>query len=352
MRVLIGLERSFNLSFPAAASPASPDAPVYFDVDLRAWVFCKGEAVLAALRAPELVQADAWFRPAPRRADQSTHSRQVTEFLTARLQAVRPTIESITQRASERLPSNGRCELVSEWIQPWSIDVMQALLEPRDVQKLLYRFAARYAPGNPRSHRVGRIRRRIAAKLTAHIFPGVDGDNAESALRRSVFLGVTQTLPAFLASAWYWLLLHPAEVVRLRSGSENMPIAMERLLGQAGHVHTLYRVVASPCSVHGAQFSAGDRVLLRLDSANRDLAELNARSCSHVSLGAGPHACAGAGAVRVLAAMATIGMLRRWPDMKLSGEAEWSEGATLSSPISLPVVFASAPDCCGIVNKL
>jgi hypothetical protein len=49
-------------------------------------------------------------------------------------------------------------------------------------------------------------------------------------LNKSVFLGTSQTLPAFLSNAWLALLRHPTEYARLRAEPYLMPRAIEELL--------------------------------------------------------------------------------------------------------------------------
>src|SRR4029077_20202621 len=51
---------------------------------------------------------------------------------------------------------------------------------------------------------------------------------------QSLFLGLSQTVPDFLANAWLALLEHPSQLVRLRSEPYLMPRAIDELLRYGG----------------------------------------------------------------------------------------------------------------------
>ena len=66
-------------------------------------------------------------------------------------------------------------------------------------------------------------------------------------LNKSVFLGTSQTLPAFLSTAWLALLRHLTEYARLRAEPYLMPRAIEELLNYAVKLRK-HRSHVSPAS--------------------------------------------------------------------------------------------------------
>ena len=65
---------------------------------------------------------------------------------------------------------------------------------------------------------------------------------------------------------------------------------------------------------------------------------------SHVSLGAGLHACVGAPLVRVAAVAATLALVERFESVQLVAPIEWRGGIGFVSPVALPVLVATSAD--------
>ena len=307
---------------------------------------------MAALRSPDLIQTD--FRFQKKRTDPSPETRSllISTLTAERLTSRRAALERITRLAVTRLPDRGVCDLVADLIQPWSVAITMEVLDAGWARRPAYSFLARNAPGNltasPASSGVsGLLRSKAAGWLLRRMFRG-----PAAMARRSLFLGLSQTLPAFLTHAWLTLLQNPHQMARLRLDPSLMLGAVEELLRHAGHVQTLYREATAPLMTGKALIAAGDRVILQMASANRDPArfadphrlDLGRRVVSHVALGAGPHSCAGAATVRVLASMATGAFLARWESVRLCGEVSWNRGPTLSWPVFLPVALGARPD--------
>jgi hypothetical protein len=166
-------------------------------------------------------------------------------------------------------------------------------------------------------------------------------------LNKSVFLGTSQTLPAFLSNAWLALLRHPTEYARLRAEPYLMPRAIEELLRYANIVHTLLRRATADLELGGVLIRRGQRVILKLDAANRDPAQfsepdrldLNRRLTSQVVLGAGPHSCLGASVVRIAVSTATRAFVQNFVQAKLCSTVEWHTDPMVCFPVSLNVLL-------------
>jgi cytochrome P450 len=170
---------------------------------------------------------------------------------------------------------------------------------------------------------------------------------AECFVRKSLFLGIAQTVPAFLASAWVALLQHPSEWRILQTHSDWIPKATEECLRYAGPVHSLFRQADRETSICGTKITTGDRLTLRLASANRDpqqfaepdRLDIRRGAAGHLALSSGFHYCVGASLVRMMTATATQSILARYSQPKLSHPFEWSCGTMLIWPSSLPVLL-------------
>jgi cytochrome P450 len=317
-------------------TPAKGPLPAHFDARENAWIFSKFDDVLAALRSPQLVQTDSNFQ-SQHEGLLPNHAVLVTDFALRSVVAHRPVIESITARTLAELPSGGEYDLVADFLQPWSIAIFLHAIGARGASAARYRFIARYGPGNVCGSMslVDRVRAKIAGRLLGRLYAA-----PEKGVEKSLFLGLTQTLPSFLANAWFRLIQYPQEAARFREEGRRADVAFEDLLRLGGHVHTLYRQAAAACLVGNTELAKGDHVVLRMDTANCDsthLAEVDGRSAPHVSLGAGAHVCPGSSAVRMLGLMATTSIFRRWSSIELAGVIRWNRGGTLTAPVSLPV---------------
>jgi hypothetical protein len=166
---------------------------------------------------------------------------------------------------------------------------------------------------------------------------------------QSLFVGISRTLPDFLANAWLALLEHPFQLARLRVEPHLMPKAMEELLRYRGPVHTLVREAGQTLELAGVTIVQGQRVILKVALANRDpeyfadpnSLDLTRQNAGHLGLGAGPHSCAGALLVRVAAISATRAFANKLPGAELVDPVVWRRGSTIDSPSFLRVRYES-----------
>jgi cytochrome P450 len=170
---------------------------------------------------------------------------------------------------------------------------------------------------------------------------------------KSIFLGVAQTVPAFVASAWAALLDHTDQMSAMRRYPELVPQATEELLRYAGPVHTLFRQADKNIELSGQTICSGDRVILRVASANRDpeqfvepnRLDIRREIAGHLALSAGPHSCPAGSVVRLMSRIAIECLLEVFSAIELSDSIVWSRGTTLMYPHRLPVVVQKAATC-------
>jgi hypothetical protein len=128
-----------------------------------------------------------------------------------------------------------------------------------------------------------------------------------------MFIALAHSLPALLGNAWLALFESPVEVT-------DLPKTIDQLLRVAGPAKAQFRQAIAPVTIRECQIARDQRVILRLDIANRDPDEFpdpgelrfDRSSPAHLAFGNGLHACVGAALVRSAAAVATKTLLDRF----------------------------------------
>jgi cytochrome P450 len=332
------------LRFPDVSAPG-PAAP-FFDPAQNAWVLSRYEDVLAALREPGLRQEG------PQKAPTRVREDVLSALSHAKISEWQEQIEPLADGIIGELSPSGTVDLVSEVIRPWSLAVTIIVLgvDAAAGRKLtaLQPHLSRGSADSSASQRKGRslkslsriVQRRIANARLQKVLRRVRGG-------QSLFLGVSQTLPDFLANAWLALLEHPFQLARLRAEPHLMPKAMEELLRYRGLVHTLVREADQTLELAGITIAAGRRVILKVALANRDPEhfpdpnsfDITRQNAGHLALGAGPHSCVGALLLRMAAISATRAFANKMVGAELVEPIVWRRGSTLDSPSSLRVLY-------------
>jgi len=328
-----------------------PPKPPFFDASQNAWVLSRYGDVLAALREHRLRQAGPQTAPIRVRED------VLASFSPSMISAWREQTEPLAYRIIEKLPSNRPVDLVSDVLRPWSFAVTAIVLglDPAVVRRLAAlepRVSGDNADANAscRSRRSLRgvwlgVRRRFANARLEKILLGVHVPGAQS-----LCLGLSQTLPDFVANAWLALLENPSQLLRLHADPNLAPRAIEELLRYCGPVHTLSREADQAVIVAGVKVAEGERVILKVASANRDPEQFPdpnaldiARGTSgHLALGGGPHSCVGALLVRMAATQAIRAFAEKLAEAEMSDPVVWRCGSTLCSPETLRVWRANS----------
>ena len=350
--------------FPNVAPPR-PGAP-YFDSAQNAWVLSRYADVLAALREPALRQAGPQKAPDRVREDVSSALSQ------SKISEWQQQIAPLADRIIADLPPGRPVDLVSEVIRPWSLAVTAivlgldaaagrklAALQPHISSNTTDLLAPQRSRRSFKSVWLA-VQRRVANARLEKLLRSVHMRGAQS-----LFLGLSQTLPDFLANAWLALLEHQPQLVRLRAEPHLMPRAIDELLRYSGLVHTLTREADKTLDLAGVTISQSQNVILKVALANRDAKhfpdpnslDIGRQNVGHLGLGAGPHSCVGALLVRMAAISATRAFADKMAGAEVVEPIIWRRGATLDSPSSLRVRYSpvgnfmpapanTAPTCC------
>jgi len=238
-------------------------------------------------------------------------------------------------------------DLVRAVIQPWSVAVLVHLsgagpLHLARIPKLAKRLFYKQSPA---AHTLyARMRRkwfsRQYKKAEAELYRLIQSQ--QFPLSKSMFAGLTQTLPSFLAKAWLGLLQNPHQSALLRDKPELIANAIEELLRYAGIVHTISRYAASDVLIGETCIAKGDHVILNFAAANYDPAKfdqpthlnISRPAVGHLGLGTGLHTCVGAILIRNAVAVVTPAFLASHP--VLEPGIIWTSDTTLSWPLVVP----------------
>lgn len=335
----------------------SPPEDAYFDSARQAWVFSRYEEVQAALRARALHQASSRGETFPATEDEALRAGMFGEVKgeIADIQAGRwrADMEYEARCILGGVDGETAVDLLGDIALPWSLAILRKMSGAAGSRRIeiagmaasiLYKKAfALDLEEAAKPHWL----RSVGIQWTKTENPEGAFDaliaRGELAISKMMFLAVTQSLPAFLAKAWLALMLHPDQMEVLRADPSRLPLATTELLRYAGIVHTLHRKAAQDLQIGSAQIKAADRVELRVACANfdperfRDPNQLDiARPVqSHVSLGAGLHACAGAVLVRHAFAATTPAFLAAGPSLIGNRPVVWMGDSTLRWPLAV-----------------
>ncbi|MDQ0934493.1 cytochrome P450 [Streptomyces turgidiscabies] len=155
-----------------------------------------------------------------------------------------------------------------------------------------------------------------------------------------------------ISSGILTLLLHPAELDRLRARPELVPAAVEELLryNPSAISGALPRVALEDVDLGGVTVRAGEAVVPAIGSANHDASVFHApervdvarEANPHLAFGYGVHRCLGAQMARMELQVAVATLLRRLPTIRLAvpeHELRWKDHPVSRGLLSLPVVW-------------
>ncbi|MEU6285183.1 cytochrome P450 [Streptomyces sp. NPDC047028] len=291
-------------------------------------------------------------------------------FTTRAVDELRPFIARTTDALLDRWPAGGPVDLVAELAVPLPVIVICELLgvpEPdrAEVRRWSGELFASGAPAviDAASHSLadymtGLIadkRSRPGNALLDRLIAARDGDDRLSE-EELVSLGVLllvaghETTTNFLGNAVLSLLLHPAELQRLRQHPDEIPSALDELLRYDSPVSSAtFRFTTEAVTLGGTHIPAGKPVLVAIGAANRDPArwpapdtlDLDRSPAGHLSFGHGIHRCVGAPLAKAEADIALRKLLTRFPDLRLAVSTEhlvWRRTRLVRGLTALPVL--------------
>jgi cytochrome P450 len=322
--------------------PRPPCAP-HFDRVPGAWVVSRYADVLAALH-------DSRLRPVSDKTGDRTETYEdmrssirsdtITQLSHSQLSEWQAAIEQLAHSQMAALPRDRPVDLVGDFAEPWCTAVAFIVTGVGSERRARLTELARRvsaAAADPEDSDVKSAAASADSELARH-FPASAFPMAGAA-----FVALAQTLPGFLANAWLALLRHPNELSRLNENPDLMPAAIEELLRYATLARRIMRLAHAHAELGGMRILAGQKVNLALNSANRDpeqfaepnRLDLTRRAVRHLSLGAGPHSCAGAALIRMASAVATRAFVQKFHAGTVCEPVKWRGGIVFRAPAVL-----------------
>jgi hypothetical protein len=332
---------------PCEAQPR----PAYYDASLNGWVLSQYADVFTALHDQRLCPVSSRTEEVPDQQELNGQHRLRRQTLAAcsgqQIKSWQTQFEERARQMITKLRSGIRADIVGDFAEPWALDVALTVTaaDRKDGSRLsaLARVIS-MASADPSDQSI-RQSAKTASEELAHCL-----ELSPIPMSGPAFVAISQTLPSFLANAWLTLLGNPRQLQRLREEPALMPVAIEELLRYAGLAHTLFRRASSTMNLAGVTIARGDRVMLKLSSANRDpeqfenpeCLDLSRRNGPQLALGIGMHSCAGGLLIRTLAGIATACFAENVGDRDHSIPIEWKGGIGFRSPKALHVFLTVA----------
>ncbi|MGW0737342.1 cytochrome P450 [Streptomyces sp. NPDC002851] len=191
--------------------------------------------------------------------------------------------------------------------------------------------------------------------LSALVHGEVDGERLSTHEINMFFVTLcvagNETTRNLLSSALLTLVEHPAARAELTAGIDDDALwagAVEELLRWNGSIHNFRRTATRDTEIRGVPVKAGQKAVLYYTSGNRDEAvftdpdvlDLRRTPNDHLTFGGGgPHYCLGAGLARTEIKGLLRALLRRFPDVELTGEPRRMRSDFINGIKHLPVRF-------------
>ncbi|WP_216914833.1 MULTISPECIES: cytochrome P450 [unclassified Synechococcus] len=384
--------------YPTYAALRRTD-PVHWHEPFGAWVLTRYDDVVAATQDPRLRSDRAGGMgeragcPELQRlfevigaqmniTDPERHHRLrglVAKVFTPRaVDHLRPAVEALVDELLDRLPEQGPFDVIADFAFPLPARVIARLLglETGDLDQLKRwsdDFSAIFGT-DPSAVTPEQYQRALQSthELTAFFgaefekrraTPGddllsllvhaeIEGDRlseTELIANANLFLAAGhETTTHLIGNGLLALLRHPEQLQLLRDDPSLIPNAVEEFLRYDGTVQFMYREAGEDLTIGGRSIRKGQLVYLMFAAANRDPArfpdpdrlDVRRRFDVHLAFGHGPHYCLGAALARMEATIAFTALLRRCPELHLTGEPlEYQDNLELRGLKSLPVAF-------------
>ena len=343
--------------------------------DMHAALASSSEVVAEGLPGPEFARHMLTVDP-----PDHTRLRKLVSgaFSSRRVEALRPSVQSITDGLLDRIAAAGphaRVDLVSAFAFPLPFTVICELLGVpererarlgREFTKLLVptTTAEEYAQAKEASDNVVAILRELVEgketvpgdDLVSALISARDGDERldSQELMSTIFqlmVAGHDTTASLIGNSLVALFRNPAQMAKLREESRRLPAALEEFLRFDAPVpHSTFRYAIEPVTLAGRQIPAGAQVIICMAAANRDAdrfaspesLDLDREVTRHLAFGHGVHHCLGAPLARMEGQIALGSLLARFPELSLAVSIEdlhWDhgDGLVLRGLSELPV---------------
>ena len=317
----------------------------HFDDSLNAWVLTRYADVAAAFQNPSLFPSGlSGSAPSVTRESEQALALMRKETRDAlspeQLRVWRRQLGTAAQVKAQGLSTERSVDLIASYARPLCLRLAAMVTgvsqsEAEELNRIAEPILGSAA--EPFDHALKSESRTATAKIRSCFHSGPE------TLRDSGFVALSHTLPCLLGNAWSALVQSPQQWEILHQNPRMIERAVEELLRYSELPRILFRQAIDDVECGGIQIRKGERVVLRVDSANRDPEsftcphKLNVRrqGVRQLTLGAGPHSCVGAGLIRMAAMTLTRPLVKRFSTARLAKPIEWKGGSGFRFPVAL-----------------
>ena len=281
----------------------------------------------------------------------------LAQALYARVAKFRPEVERIVGEALDRIDASGPFDLMAGFCVPIPIDVIASILgvDPDRLGEFRAWSEGVIQTFNPfRTEEQTAVMETCSEALNAYFTAlieqrrtdprddlisdmvrlqtgGAELSDAELRINLSALLiGGNLTTTDLIGNAVRLLLLHPAELAKLKADPHLINAVVEETLRYEPPVDITGRVASRDMEVGGCPVKQKQSLTMFLRAANRDPEafedpdrfDVSRAKKPHVAFGGGAHICIGAPLARLEAQVALLRLFERFPNLKLANPDE------------------------------
>ena len=288
--------------------------------------------------------------------DDPDHARirnPLAQALYARVAKFRPEVERIVDAALDSVEGEASFDLMDRFCVPipidviasilgvdhdrlddfrtWSEDVIQGLNPFRNADETARMETASEALNAYFTETIAARRREPRDDLISDMatLQAQGADLSDEELRinlQALLVGGNLTTTDLIGNAVRLLLLHPAELAKLKADPSIINGLVEEVLRYEGPVDITGRIASSDTEIGGCPVKTSQVMTLFLRAANRDPEvfedphrfDVTRKHRPHVSFGGGAHICIGAPLARLEAQVALVRLFERFPTLRLA----------------------------------
>jgi cytochrome P450 len=325
--------------------------PAHYDHLLDGWILSRYADVSTALHEERLCPVSSRTEDIPRQEEIISQHELRRDTLAAcsgkQIKTWQILFEGLARQRITKLRAEIRADIIGDFAEPWALEAAVTVTgaERKDSAHLnVLAKAISTASADPFDQFIRQSAKAAGDELARRL------QSSPIPMSGPAFVAISQTLPSFLGNAWLALLDNPQQLELLRREPGLMPLAIEELLRYAGLAHTLFRRASATIDMAGVTIARGDRVMLKLSSANGDRAQfenperlnISRRNGPQLALGIGMHSCAGGLLIRTLAGIATACFVENVAQRDPTIPIEWKGGAGFRAPKTLHVLLKNA----------
>jgi cytochrome P450 family 142 subfamily A polypeptide 1 len=362
------------------------EAPVYFDEASRVWGISKYHDVLAIEKDPATFSSYGGPRPRGRplpmmiSMDNPDHQRRRSlvnrGFTPKRIAAHEATVRRLCDGIIDRICEKGSCDFVWDVAAPlpllliadmlgfdpslhddllrWSDDLLRGTTSELTPEVARTAFDAMLGFREVQLQVIAERRAEPRDDLISTLCHSeVDGERLddESIVNETllILIGGDETTRHVISGGVLALIEHPEQRERLLADEAALETGVEELLRWVSPVKNMSRTATRDVEVRGQTLRRGDPLILFYPSANRDedvfadgqTFDVGRTPNPHLAFGFGTHFCLGASLARLELKVMFDTVLRRLPDLALSGSDPLPSRASnfVSGLEAMPVRF-------------